>query len=65
MIQTHIASLRARIATLNEQKRSMTERVIRMDRRAGRGPWVETTRDWRAELDRRIGELTRVIAAFD
>ncbi len=61
----YIASLRARIATMIEDKSAITERGVQGWIRWGTEPAVQTTHTWLAELERRIDELTCITDALE
>jgi len=65
-LEAYIAALRARRATLEENRAAITKRGMRMRSRWGTsGHFTDTTNGWLAELTRRIHELTSIIMALE
>jgi len=63
--EAYVAALRRRRSQLEADRALITERGARTRSRWGSTPFVDTTRGWLAELDRRIGELWAIIMAFE
>jgi hypothetical protein len=63
--ETYVAALGRRKSQLEANRAVIIERGIRMRSRWGSLPFVDTTSDWLIELDRRIGELSAIMAAFE
>lgn len=61
----YLAALRQRRSQLEADRAVITERGIRMRSRWGSQPFVDTTKSWLAELDRRINELSAIIRTLE
>jgi hypothetical protein len=60
--ERYIAIKEAEITRLREMRTAMLKNGSRMEMRWGtRGPFVDMTKGWISELDRRIAELTLLI----
>lgn len=59
-LSQYIAGLRRQAQQLENQKKAMTKPGVQMRSRWGYGPFVDVTKQWLAELDRRYLELTDI-----
>jgi hypothetical protein len=60
--ERYVAIKEAELTRLREMRAAMSKNGSRMEMRWGTsGPFVDVTKGWMAELDRRIAELARLI----
>jgi hypothetical protein len=63
--ERYIAIKEAEISRLHEMRAAMLKNGWRMEMRWGNTlPFIDMTKGWIAELDRRIAELTRLIVVM-
>jgi hypothetical protein len=63
--EAYVAALGRRRSQLEASRAVIIERGLGMRSRWGSTQFVDTTSGWLAELDRRIGELSAIMAAFE